>query len=96
MVIQFSEAQGGRLGAVLADSPMLKAMKVGRQWCWERQRDAVTPGATEMRTDAIIAMIPDTDTQDITFVLRVGYWAGWEIIKYLGFGSSVDVSEATT
>ncbi|KAH7201158.1 hypothetical protein DER44DRAFT_748304 [Fusarium oxysporum] len=93
--IQFSGAHGGRLGAVLADSPMLKAMKVGRQWCWERQRDAVTPGATEMRTDAIMAMIPDTPTQDITFVLRVGYWAGWEITKYLGFGSSGDMETTT-
>ncbi|SCO12722.1 uncharacterized protein FFE2_12671 [Fusarium fujikuroi] len=95
VVVQFSEAHGGRLGAVLGDSPMLKAMKVGRQWCWERQRDAVTQGATEMRTDAIIAMIPGTATQDITFVLRVGYWAGWEITKYLGFGSSGDMETTT-
>jgi hypothetical protein len=86
--IQFLEARGERLDAVLADSPMLKAMKVGRQWCWERQRDAVVPESNELRTDSIIAIIPDNVAQDISFILRVGYRAGWEILQYLDFRSS--------
>ncbi|KAK7398730.1 hypothetical protein QQX98_011892 [Neonectria punicea] len=92
VAIQFLEARGERLEDVLADSPMLQAMKAGRQWRWERQRDAVFSESSEIRTDSIIAMIPDVDTQDISFVLRVGYKAGWEILKHLDFRSSQERS----
>lgn len=66
---------------------MFKAMKTGRQWCWERKREAVTTEANDLRTDSIIAMIPGDDAQDISFMLRVGHKAGWEIVDQLEFGT---------
>ena len=92
VVFQFLEAKTDRLEAVLADSLMLKAMKASRQWRWERGRDALLSPSDGMRTDSIVAMIPNTDAQDISFVLRVGYKAGWQILQYLDFRLSQDQS----
>ncbi|KAK1451050.1 hypothetical protein CABS01_16764 [Colletotrichum abscissum] len=86
VVFQFVAAQGDKLEGVLpGTSPFLQGIHTGRQWCWERQKDAESSNSSEMRTSAISAMIPDNDQADISFVLTVGYKAGWEIVQYLGF-----------
>jgi hypothetical protein len=72
---------------------MLRAVEVGYQWRWERFNDKTTP--SEMRTDSIMAMIPDDTQQDISFIFTVGYKAGWEIVEYLGFTSSQHLDEGT-
>lgn len=88
-VFQFVAARGDKLEGVLpCTSPFLQGIHTGRQWCWERQKDAESLSSDEMRTGAICAMIPDNDQADISFVLTVGYKAGWDIVQYLEFRSS--------
>ncbi|KAK1713389.1 uncharacterized protein BDZ83DRAFT_656292 [Colletotrichum acutatum] len=88
-VFQFVAARGDKLEGVLpGTSPFLQGIHTGRQWCWERQKDAESLSSDEMRTGAICAMIPDNDQADISFVLTVGYKAGWDIVQYLEFRSS--------
>ncbi|RMJ05318.1 hypothetical protein CDV36_014000 [Fusarium kuroshium] len=87
VAVQFFNARSERLDTVLGDSAMLQAMKTSRQWCWERRREALTMEQNGLRTDSIIAMIPRDDAQDISFILRVGFKAGWEIVRQLEFST---------
>ncbi|EXM13998.1 hypothetical protein RAB80_018270 [Fusarium oxysporum f. sp. vasinfectum] len=84
---QLVGARSDRLIQVLRHSAMLQAITVSYQWNFERRQEKVSP-ASEMRTDAIVAMIPKDNKQDISFVLRVGYRAGWEIVEHLDLRSS--------
>ena len=86
-VIQFSAGRADRLCGVLLNSPVLEALRTSRQWGWERQTDAASP-SPEKRTSCIIAVVPNNNELDITFIMRVGNRAGWEIVKYMDFSSS--------
>ncbi|KJZ70778.1 hypothetical protein HIM_09828 [Hirsutella minnesotensis 3608] len=84
IVFQCSGADVGKLEKVLADGSLLNAIKDSHQWKWERDRDAVTDVP---RTDCFLAMIPDSD-QDMSLMIRAGYWQGWAIAAQLGFQKS--------
>lgn len=92
MVFQFIEARGDRLHEVFGSGAILTAMRVGSQWCWERQQEASSPDAGEMRTNAIVAMLSNNKKQDVSFVLRVGHNAGRRIIDYLAFRDTIELS----
>ncbi|KAH8752835.1 hypothetical protein F5883DRAFT_576142 [Diaporthe sp. PMI_573] len=89
-VFQFLEARGDKLTGVLPNSALLLALQTGRQWCWERSCAVASTAPDQRRTNSIVAMVPNNDQQDISFILRVGYKAGWEIVKYLDFRSSTE------
>lgn len=93
VVFQFAEARSDRLKEVLGRSSMFKAIEAGHQWCWERRQEVESPLTSEMRTNSIVAMISNDDTQDISFVLRVGYQAGYQIVKFLDFRSSEEFNK---
>ena len=77
-------ADVGKLEEVLTDGSLLNAVKSSHQWKWERDQDTATNVA---RTDCFIAMIPDSD-QDMSIMIRAGYWQGWAIAATLGFQRS--------
>ncbi|EWZ78834.1 hypothetical protein FOCG_18081 [Fusarium oxysporum f. sp. radicis-lycopersici 26381] len=79
---QLVNARVDHLKDILGPSAMFQAVTLSQQWLFERWQENVSP-AGEMRTDAIVAMIPKDKTQDISFLLRVGYRAGWEIVQHL-------------
>jgi hypothetical protein len=55
----------------------------------------ISEDETKRQTDCITALISDTTMQDISFVFRVGYEAGLEMISYLQFDlSQTDTVEA--
>ncbi|KAF4475377.1 hypothetical protein CGGC5_v016034 [Colletotrichum fructicola Nara gc5] len=88
-LFQFSAARGDKLIRIWP--AFYQAVRTARQWCWERQKDAAQdarPNTDEERTDCVVALIPDNDNEDISFVFRVGYKAGWEIVQYLEFEST--------
>lgn len=66
--MQLTGAIINRLEALLGpDSPLLQAIKSSLQWRWERAREE------SLRTDCIIAMIPASEMQDFSIVIKVGY-----------------------
>ncbi|RSL81050.1 hypothetical protein BHE90_016421 [Fusarium euwallaceae] len=87
-VFQFMEARGDRLPMVM--TPILEAVRAGRQWGWERRQAALSPNANETRTNSIVAMLPDNHIQDISLIFRVGNKAGRRIINYLDFRDSTE------
>ncbi|KAK5093391.1 hypothetical protein LTS08_008922 [Lithohypha guttulata] len=88
IVIQFSAAEANRLEGVFGPSPLLEAVKRSRQWRWERAKDEISSNLRQQQTDCMIALIPDSNDQDFSFVIRVGYSVGWQIVKYLNYGES--------
>ena len=36
----------------------------------------------------MIALIPESTSQDFSFMIRVGYCSGWKIVNYLKYGNS--------
>ncbi|KAK5999026.1 hypothetical protein PT974_01413 [Cladobotryum mycophilum] len=88
VVFQFVGAMTRRLEQFLQDIPLLQAMKTSQQWRWERNKDISSPTSDEGRTDTIVALIPDSQAQDISLVIKVGHRTGKLIIDYLGFQSS--------
>jgi hypothetical protein len=78
-----------RLEGVLDGSPLLQAIKTSNQWRWERNRDMASTQEYDQGTDTIVALIPGSNRQDISFVITVGHRTGWRMVDFLGFGSSV-------
>lgn len=71
VVMQLTGAIINRLEDLLGpDSPLLQAIKSSLQWRWERAREE------SLRTDCIIAMIPASEMQDFSIVIKVGYAQG--------------------
>lgn len=89
-VSNFLEARVDKLTGVLPKSALLLALQTGRQWCWERSCAVVLAGPDQRRTSSIVAVVPDNNQLDISLILRVGYKAGWEILRYLDFRSSTE------
>lgn len=94
VVIQFVAAKANRLEGVLQNSPLLQAIKASRQWRWERSKDGTSLKSHQQQTDCMIALIPGSTSQDFSFVIRVGYWTGWRITKYLEYGESIEQTPA--
>ena len=74
---------------LLGNSLLLHGIKNSRQWRWERSEDDPSLPADQQETDCMIALIPDSESQDLSFVIRVGYWTGLKIAEYLEYGNSV-------
>jgi len=90
IVIQFTAANVHRLEGLLANSPLLKAIKNSRQWRGERSKDGTSVRPYQQQTDCIIALIPGSKSQDFSFMIRVGYWSGWTVTEYLQYGNSME------
>ncbi|KAK4172703.1 hypothetical protein QBC36DRAFT_337284 [Triangularia setosa] len=89
VVFQFTAARVGRLEGMLKGSPLIQAVKTSNQWRWERSRDMSSTQNSGQRTDTIVALIPESSLQDISFLLKVGHRTGWKIVEFLEFESSV-------
>ncbi|KAL2128422.1 hypothetical protein VTI74DRAFT_9208 [Chaetomium olivicolor] len=85
IVYQFTAARVERVEGVLKGSPLLQAIKTSNQWRWERNREQ----GSDQGTDTVVALIPDSDLQDISFLIKVGYRAGCKMVEFLNFESSV-------
>jgi hypothetical protein len=85
--MQMTGADANRLEKLFENSPILDAIKTSRQWRWERMKDA-SSRQLQQHTDCIIALISGSQSQDISFVIKVGAWAGWQINEYLQYNSS--------
>ncbi|KAI5456130.1 hypothetical protein BGZ63DRAFT_96145 [Mariannaea sp. PMI_226] len=84
VVMQFSSADTKHLEKLFENSPILIAIKASHQWRWERANDL----DKNSQTDCMVALIPRSEEQDFSFVLRVGYKAGKRIHDYLQYGAS--------
>ncbi|KAK0639585.1 hypothetical protein B0T16DRAFT_395291 [Cercophora newfieldiana] len=83
---QIPKARTGPLMKLLEGTSLLQAIMTSSQWRWERNRD--TWQESGQATDTIAALIPDSTSQDISFVIKVGHDTGWKLIEYLKFESS--------
>lgn len=87
IVMQFTSAEIERLESLFGNSPLLQAIKASRQWRWERANDA-TSLQSRGQTNCMIALIPGSEMEDFSYVIRVGYKAGRKITEYLQYGES--------
>ncbi|EXK77768.1 hypothetical protein FOQG_17537 [Fusarium oxysporum f. sp. raphani 54005] len=87
IVMQMTGADANRLEKLLENSPLLDAIKTSRQWRWERMKD-LSSRQLRQHTNCIIALISGSQSQDISFVIKVGAWAGWQINEYLEYDGS--------
>jgi hypothetical protein len=61
--------------------PISQACHASSQWSLERSLE--TSGQT--RTDVVTVLVPNSSDEDMVFMLRVGSFAGQEIITYMQF-----------
>lgn len=96
---RFLGAEADKLEGVLAYSPLLLAIKGSKQWQFERARDKLAASSSSpsqagpARTACIIAIRQDPNN-DLSFMIRTSYEAGWSIVQYLNFDDSARVPGA--
>lgn len=86
---QFARAKADRVVGVFGISPLFEAMKTSRQWRWERAQDMASL-RPQGQTNCIIALLPNSDINDFSFVIKVGNQTGWAIIDYLQYAESIE------
>ncbi|KAM5359816.1 hypothetical protein ACJA88_015031 [Fusarium oxysporum] len=84
---QLVNARVDHLKDILGPSAMFQAVTLSQQWLFERLLETESQ-ESERRTDAVIALIPRSDEEDISIIFRVGNRAGWDIVQHLGFENS--------
>lgn len=96
VLLQFTAASVGQLDELLLRPGRFHhGATTSRQWRWERLRDeASSVPKQDQKTDCITALVP-RPKQDFSFVVRVGYDSGWEIVNFLEYGDSIETAAAS-
>ncbi|EXL39509.1 hypothetical protein FOCG_17886 [Fusarium oxysporum f. sp. radicis-lycopersici 26381] len=89
IISQFARAKADRIVGVFGTSPLFQALKTSRQWRWERAQDTAS-SRPQGQTNCLIALLPNSDMNDFSFVIKVGNKTGWAIIDYLEYAESID------